>query len=94
MKVPSGPHQIQNSKMSEKEINIQDHFLVPKHLIMSEKEVEELLTKYNISGKQIPQIKIKDPAIKSLSPKVGDIIKIIRKSPVQGKSMFYRIVVD
>lgn len=80
--------------MAEKEIKVEDHILVPKHMIMDEKEVEELLSKYNISKKQIPQIKIKDSAIKNLNTKGGDIIKIIRKSPVQGKSIFYRVVVE
>ena len=80
--------------MAEKEIKIEDHILVPKHLIIDEKEVNELLAKYNISKKQIPQIKIKDPTIKNLNAKAGDIIKIIRKSSVQGKSIFYRVVVE
>lgn len=82
------------SKMAEKEINIQDHILAPKHTIIDEKEAEELLVKYNISKRQLPQVRIKDPAIKNLNAKPGDIIKIIRKSPVQGKSVFYRVVIE
>ncbi|MEK6861044.1 MAG: DNA-directed RNA polymerase subunit H [Nanoarchaeota archaeon] len=80
--------------MAEKEIKIEDHFLVPKHVIMTEKEVEELLIKYNISKKQIPQIRVKDPTLKNLDVKSGDIIKITRKSPVQGKSIFFRVVIE
>lgn len=75
-----------------KEINVQQHVLVPKHILMTEKEVGELLTKYNISKKQMPLISIKDSAIKDMEVKGGDVIKIIRNSPTQIKSEYYRLV--
>ena len=75
-----------------KTINVQQHVLVPKHVLMTEEEVNQLLTKYNISKKQMPGISAKDPTIKDLNVKGGDIIKIIRNSPTQVKSEFYRVV--
>ena len=79
---------------AEKEINVEEHILVPKHSLASESETNELLEKFNITKKQLPAIKSDDPAVEKLNPKVGDIIKIIRDSPVHGKSVFYRAVVD
>lgn len=65
---------------------------VPKHVLLNEKEVQELLTRYNISSQQMPTISAKDPALDELNARVGDIIKIIRNSQTQGKSFFYRVV--
>lgn len=73
---------------------IEEHILVPKHSKLNDKEKKDLLEKYDISLKELPRVLKKDPAIKSLSPKVGDIIKIIRKSPTAGEAIFYRYVVN
>ncbi len=71
-----------------------NHVLVPKHEKASEKEKNEILEKYNISLKQLPRISIKDPAIAHLDVEAGDVIKITRKSPTAGTSIFYRVVLD
>ncbi|MEM4318677.1 MAG: DNA-directed RNA polymerase subunit H [Candidatus Pacearchaeota archaeon] len=70
------------------------HVLQPKHSILSKKEGEELLEKYNISKEQLPKIKVSDPALPK-EAKVGDIIKIERKSEEgEGKKVvYYRVVV-
>ena len=71
-----------------------DHIYVPKHEILSEKEALEVLKKYNAKPYQLPFILINDPAIKHLNPKPGDIVKITRKSPTAGESVYYRYVVE
>ncbi len=68
--------------------------LVPKHEILSEEEKKKLLEKFNISLKQLPRILITDPCVKALGAKVGDVIKITRKSPTAGEYFYYRVVVD
>jgi len=75
-----------------KEIVVQNQVLVPKHFLMTEQEVEGLLQHYNISKKQMPMISVKDPAIQGLNAKTGDVIRIVRNSPTQGKAEFYRVV--
>lgn len=76
-----------------KTFNIFDHFLVPKHEILPEKEAEKLLKKYRVKRYQLPLIKRSDPAIKAIGGKRGNIIKITRKSPTAGQFVVYRYVI-
>ncbi len=76
------------------EFDVMSHQLVPKHVILSEKEREEVLKNFNITKDQLPKIQITDPCIKNIGGKVGDIVKIIRDSSTAGVSEFYRLVVD
>ncbi|MEM4267409.1 MAG: DNA-directed RNA polymerase subunit H [Candidatus Woesearchaeota archaeon] len=82
-------------KRSRKKPNfdVRLHVLVPKHIKLNQKEKDELLSKYNLNYKQLPKISVNDPAIQTLNPKQGDIIKIIRQSPTAGESIYYRYVV-
>jgi DNA-directed RNA polymerase subunit H (RpoH/RPB5) len=68
--------------------------LVPKHELLSDEEKDALMKKYNLSFSQLPKIFVSDPAIKHLSVKVGDIVKITRNSPVAGNIYYYRGVVN
>ena len=68
-----------------------NHFLVPKHRKLSEKEVTSLLIKYSITKNQLPKIKKNDAALKELEIEPGDVIEIERKS-FAGKSYYYRVV--
>ena len=80
--------------MVKKQIQIEDHILLFKHEKLSEKASEELLKKYNISASQLPKIFKKDPVVKALDVKAGDVIEIDRNSPTANKAKFYRVVVD
>ncbi|MFH0752084.1 MAG: DNA-directed RNA polymerase subunit H [archaeon] len=75
-----------------KKIDVQNHIFVPKHIKMGEEDVQKLLEKYNINLKQLPRIIKTDPAIRDLDAKVGDVIKILRNSPIIGDVEFYRVV--
>ncbi|MFQ5921158.1 MAG: DNA-directed RNA polymerase subunit H [Nitrososphaerales archaeon] len=70
------------------------HVYVPQHEIVSKKEAEEVLVKYNAKHSNLPFIFSTDPAIRELGANPGDIIKITRKSPTAGKSIYYRYVVE
>ncbi len=70
------------------------HVLIPEHIKLTEKEKEELFKKYNITIRELPKILSSDPAIRHLGAKEGDVIKIIRKSPTAGESIFYRGVIN
>jgi DNA-directed RNA polymerase subunit H len=76
-----------------KKLEIDKHELVPKHILLVEREKEELLQKYGISLRQLPRISIEDPAVKDLNGKIGDVVKIIRKSFTAGEALYYRVIV-
>jgi len=76
------------------EIDITKHELVPKHEILSEEEKKELLEKYKVRLEDLPRILITDPAIAKLNPKPGDIIRIVRRDPIAGETVYYRVVVE
>ncbi len=80
--------------MKKSSFDVQSHVLVPKHVKLNDKEKEKVLAKYGINVKQLPTISKKDPAIKNLDIKPGDIIEIIRKSPTVGNTKFYRGVIN
>ncbi len=75
-------------------ILVPDHVYVPKHDIMTKKEAEEVLEKFNCKPTELPLIFVNDPAIMGLGVKPGDMIKISRKSSTAGESLYYRYVVD
>ena len=72
---------------------VQDHELVPKHEALSAGEGKEVLEKFGIKKGQMPRMRVSDPAINKLDAKPGDIIRITRKSPTAGESVYYRVVI-
>ena len=75
-------------------ILVPDHVYVPKHEIITKKEAEEVLQKFNCNATELPLIFVDDPAILGLGVKPGDMIKITRKSGTSGESLYYRYVVE
>ena len=71
-----------------------NHVLVPKHERLSKKDAEKLLEQYNIAFHQLPQILVTDAALEGLEAQPGDVIKITRKSPTSGTSVYYRGVIS
>lgn len=71
---------------------IENHNLVPKHSKLSKDEIEELCKRYLITVKDLPRINHKDAAIATMNVKENDVVKIERKSPTAGLSVFYRRV--
>jgi DNA-directed RNA polymerase subunit H len=68
--------------------------LVPRHELLSKKEAEELMEEFHIRPHQLPYVKTSDPAAQSLGAKMGDILKITRKSATAGEVVVYRYVVN
>lgn len=74
--------------------DIFEHALVPRHEILTEKEKQQLLTQYKVKPYQMPQVTSTDPAVKAIGAKIGDILRIIRKSATAGEHIAYRYVVE
>ena len=67
------------------------HLLQPKHSKLSEKEIQELLKKLNISKTQLPKMLLTDPIVQE-GWIVGDVIKIERNQEGQN-SIYFRVLV-
>ena len=67
------------------------HVLQPKHTKLSEKEIEELLNKLNISKAQLPKMLLTDSALPE-ECELGDVMKIERKEKDK-IVIYYRVVV-
>jgi len=74
-------------------INIVDHVLVPKHIVLSEKESKEFYQAYCVKKNDMPKIYASDPVAKYYRMKPNDLCKIIRTSSLTAESVFYRLVV-
>ena len=81
-------------KMKKIKFKVDKHILTPKHAKLSEKEKNQLFEKYHITSKEMPKILKTDASLRELDAKPGDTIKITRKSPTAGESIFYRVVAD
>ena len=75
------------------EIDIFESELVPKHILLTEQQKQELLERLKIKINQIPRIKEDDPAVKKINAKKLDIVCIVRHSETAGESLYYRVVV-
>ena len=73
---------------------ILEHELVPMHEILSKEDAALVLEKYGIGSEQLPKILDSDPVVKAIGAKRGNILKITRKSPTAGESVYYRLVVQ
>ena len=76
------------------QFNILNHTLVPPHQVLIEKEVEEVMKRYNILDKaQFPDISRFDPVARVIGLRPGQVCKIIRSSKTAIEAPYYRICV-
>ena len=76
------------------QFNILNHVLVPEHKVMPEVQVNEVMTRYNITDKiQFPDISRFDPVARAIGLRPGQVCNIIRPSKTSIKTNYYRICV-
>ena len=71
---------------------VADHFLVPKHEIVPEEKVEEILKKYGTNLNNLPRVLKDDPSVVEIGAKKGDVVRISRPSPTAGMAIYFRLV--
>lgn len=72
---------------------VADHFMVPKHEIVPEEKIPELVKKFGTGPEKLPQILSDDPAVAEIGAQKGDVIKISRTSRTAGKTIYFRVVI-
>jgi len=76
------------------QFNILKHVLVPDHRVMSEKEVKEILLKYNIiSISLLPDISRFDPVARVIGLRPGQVCHITRPSKTAIQTDYYRVCI-
>ena len=88
MKVPAGKAE---SRMAM--FKVTDHEMVPKHEVLTPTERKEVLETLGVEKEKLPQMKETDPVAKETGMKPGDVVRITRKSPTAGQTIYYRHVV-
>ena len=73
----------------KKKIDVLLHKYVPKHILLTKDETDELLRKYKIGVTDLPQMFEKDPVAIAIGAKEGDIVKIVRDSDTSVTSVVY-----
>jgi DNA-directed RNA polymerase subunit H len=79
--------------LAKKKLDVLRHDFVPKHIILTKEETNELLNKYKIRVIDLPKILNTDPVVFAVGGKEGDVIKILRKSRTTLEEIeYYRYV--
>ena len=80
-------------KLKELMINIVDHILVPKHIVLNAEESKSVMESYCARKRDMNLIKSNDPVAKYYNMKPGEIVKIIRPSIMTCETFAYRLVI-
>lgn len=75
------------------QFNLLKHHDVPEFVLLGEAEKEQLLAKYSITPKQLPEIRRFDPVAVALGLRPGAICRIIRGSKAALTSNNYRVCI-
>jgi len=80
------------------EFNVLEHELVPEHYLLKSEEAEKMLSELKLTKDQLPKIRLSDPCVVVLDKisgavSEGQIVKVVRRSPTNGVSVCYRLVV-
>ena len=91
-KVPSAT--IQVFQVSELMFNITKHHLVPKHEVLGEEEIKDVMERYSLKSiHQLPLIMKSDPVARYLGLRVGQVVRVTRPSQTAGEYVLYRCCV-
>lgn len=74
------------------QFNILEHAYVPKHTILTDEEMQQMMTKYNITHPDmLPNISRYDPVAMAMGMRPGQVCRIDRFSKTAVSTPYYRI---
>ena len=73
--------------------NIVEHISVPKHILLSDEELKDVLNSYHAKRREMPEILETDPIARYYNAKIGQMFRIIRVSETTGNAPYYRLVI-
>ena len=83
---------IQNIKRLQ--FNILQHRQVPPHRVLTNKEISDVMLKYNIRERnEFPEISRFDPVAQVIGLRPGNVCEIIRSSKTAIKALYYRVCI-
>lgn len=78
--------------LDQLQYNISESEYVPRHIILTKEESNNILEEMQINESDLPRIKQTDPVIKYLGGRSGQMVKIIRESETTGETFYYRLI--
>jgi DNA-directed RNA polymerase I, II, and III subunit RPABC1 len=78
--------------VEELQFNITKHCLVPRHRVMTENQLENLLSEMKCEKSNLPTILTVDPVCRYFGAKIGNVFEITRNSQTTGTAIYYRAV--
>ncbi|KAK7334700.1 hypothetical protein VNO80_26461 [Phaseolus coccineus] len=87
------PYKVEIIRIEDLLVNITKHVLQPKYEILTVKEKEALLTKYNLEEKQLPCMLKTDAIARYYGLEKGEVVRITHSGPMVDSHVTYRCVV-
>ena len=91
--IDSDNSSIEVFKFNELKSDITEHDLVPLHQVLTMEEGEKVLEAYRARKRDMPYIRSNEVVAKYYKMMSGEIVKIIRPSPITGEAVIYRLVI-
>ncbi|KAF5821274.1 putative DNA-directed RNA polymerase [Helianthus annuus] len=86
------PFKVEIFQITDLLVNITKHVLKPKHRVMTDKEKEKLLKKFNLDEKQLPRMSQKDAIAQYYALEKGQVIEVTYNGEITGLHVTYRCI--